>query len=66
MSAITERVCSELHNIIIISSDLEICCLPGWRKINFITVTHRPHHPSIAAGLYCLITSSGFLTFELF
>ena len=35
--------------------------LPGWRKVNLITVTHRPHHPSIAAGLYCLTTSPGFL-----
>ena len=35
--------------------------LPGWRKVNFITVTHRPHHPNIAAGLYCLATSPGFL-----
>ena len=26
-----------------------------------ITVTHRPHHPSIAAGLYCLTTSPGLL-----
>ena len=23
--------------------------LPGWRKVNFITVTRRPHHPNIAA-----------------
>ena len=35
--------------------------LPGWRKVNFITVTSRPHHPNIAAGLYCLATSPGFL-----
>ena len=35
--------------------------LPGWRKVILITVTHRPHHPSIAAGLYCLTTSPGFL-----
>ena len=35
--------------------------LPGWRKINFITVTLRPHHRNIAAGLYCLATSPGFL-----
>ena len=35
--------------------------LPGWRKVNFITVTHRPHHPNIAAGSYCLATSPGFL-----
>ena len=35
--------------------------LPGWRKVNFITVTRRPHHPNIAAGLCCLATSSGFL-----
>ena len=35
--------------------------LPGWRKVNLITVTHRPHHPSIAAGLYCLTTSPGLL-----
>ena len=35
--------------------------LPGWRKVNFITVTRRPHHPNIAAGLYCLATSPGFL-----
>ena len=27
--------------------------LPGWRKINFITVTRKPHHPDIAASLYC-------------
>ena len=35
--------------------------LPGWRKVNLITVTRRPHHPNIAAGLYCLATSPGFL-----
>ena len=35
--------------------------LPEWRKVNFITVTHRPHHPNIAAGMYCLATSPGFL-----
>ena len=35
--------------------------LPWWRKVNLITVTHRPHHQSIAAGLYCLTTSPGFL-----
>ena len=35
--------------------------MPGWRKVNFITVTRRPHHPNIAAGLYCLATSPGFL-----
>ena len=35
--------------------------LPGWRKVNLITVTHRPHHPSIAAGLYCLTKSPGLL-----
>ena len=35
--------------------------LPGWRKVNFITMTRRPHHPNIAAGLYCLATSPGFL-----
>ena len=35
--------------------------LPGWRKVNFITVTRRPHHPNIAAGLCCLATSPGFL-----
>ena len=34
--------------------------LPGWQKVNFITVTCRPHHPNIAAGLYCLATSPGF------
>ena len=34
--------------------------LPGWRKVNFITVTRRPHHPNITAGLYCLATSPGF------
>ena len=34
--------------------------LPGWRKVNFITVTRRPHHPNIAAGLCCLATSPGF------
>ena len=33
--------------------------LPGWRKVNFITVTRRPHHPNIAAC--CLATSPGFL-----
>ena len=35
--------------------------LPGWRKVNLITVTRRPLHPSIAAGFYCLTTSPGFL-----
>ena len=35
--------------------------LPGWRKVNFITVTRRPHHPKITAGLCCLATSPGFL-----
>ena len=35
--------------------------LPGWWKVNFITVTRRPHHPNIAAGLCCLATSPGFL-----
>ena len=35
--------------------------LPGWRKVNFITVTRRPLHPSIAAGFYCLTTTPGFL-----
>ena len=35
--------------------------LPGWRKVNFINVTLRPHHTNIAAGLYCLATSPGFL-----
>ena len=35
--------------------------LPGWWKVNLITVTHRPHHPNITAGLYCLATSPGFL-----
>ena len=35
--------------------------LPGWWKVNLITVTHRPHHPSIAARLSCLTTSLGFL-----
>ena len=35
--------------------------LPGWRKVNFITVTRRPHHPNIAASLCCLATSPGFL-----
>ena len=35
--------------------------LPGWRKVNFITVTRRPHHPNIAAGFCCLATSPGFL-----
>ena len=35
--------------------------LPGWWKGNFITVTRRPHHPNIAAGLCCLATSPGFL-----
>ena len=28
--------------------------LPGWRKVNFITVTRRPHHPNITTGLFCL------------
>ena len=35
--------------------------LPGWRKVNLITVTRRPLHPSIAASFYCLTTSPGFL-----
>ena len=35
--------------------------LPGSQKVNLITVTRRPLHPSIAAGLYCLTTSPGFL-----
>ena len=35
--------------------------LPGWRKVNFIIVTRRPHHPNIAAGVNCLATSPGFL-----
>ena len=35
--------------------------LPGWRKVNLITVTRRPLHPSIAAGFNCLTTSPGFL-----
>ena len=35
--------------------------LPRWRKVNLITVTRRPLHPSIAAGFYCLTTSPGFL-----
>ena len=35
--------------------------LAGWRKVNFITVTRRPHHPNITAGLDCLATSPGFL-----
>ena len=35
--------------------------LPGWQKVNFITVTRRPHHPNIAAGLCCLATSPEFL-----
>ena len=35
--------------------------LPGWRKVNLITVTRRPLHPSIAAGFYCQTTSPGFL-----
>ena len=35
--------------------------LPGWRKVNFITVTRRHHHPNIAAGFCCLATSPGFL-----
>ena len=35
--------------------------LPGGQKVNFITVTCRPHHPNIAAGLCCLATSPGFL-----
>ena len=39
--------------------------LPGWRKVNFITVSRRPYHPNIhvhvAAGLCCLTTSPGFI-----
>ena len=35
--------------------------LPGWQNVNLIIVTRRPLHPSIAAGLYCLTTSPGFL-----
>ena len=35
--------------------------LAGLRKVDLIIVTRRPHHPSIAAGLYCLTTSPGFL-----
>ena len=37
--------------------------LPGWRKVNLITVTRRPLQPSIhvAAGFYRLTTSPGFL-----
>ena len=35
--------------------------LPGWWKVNFITVTRRPHHPNIATGMYCLAISLGFL-----
>ena len=38
--------------------------LPRWWKVN-LTVTRRPHHPSIAAGLYCLATSPGFLICSL-
>ena len=30
-------------------------------KSYFITVTRRPHHPNITAGLCCLATSPGFL-----
>ena len=37
-----------------------LVCQSG-EKVNLITVTHRPHHPSIAAGLYCLTTSPGLL-----
>ena len=36
---------------------------PVYRPFGFkglITVTHRPHNPSIAAGLYCLTTSPDF------
>ena len=39
--------------------------LPGWRKVNLITVTRRPLHPSIAAGLYCLTTSTGISSCSL-
>ena len=35
--------------------------VPGWRKVNLITVARRLLHPSIAAGFYCLTTSPGFL-----
>ena len=36
--------------------------LSGWRKVNLITMTRRPHHPSISADLYCQTTSPGFLS----
>ena len=35
--------------------------LLGWRKVYLITVTRMPHHLGIAADLYCLTTSLGFL-----
>ena len=35
--------------------------LLGWREVYLITVTRMPHHLGIAADLYCLTTSLGFL-----
>ena len=32
--------------------------LPGWRKVNFITVTRRPHHPEYS----CRFVLSGHFT----
>ena len=29
--------------------------LPGWQKVNIITVTSRPHHPSTAAGFVLFV-----------
>ena len=37
--------------------------LPGWRKVNLITVTHRPHNPSISIkeeGRYIFMKSKIF------
>ena len=56
---------TEIHPIIIIIiiiiNDLAISSSARVRKVNFITVTGRPHHPNIAASLCCLATSPGFL-----
>ena len=61
---------SELGNSFLVFQYTDLCLLlwmiwqspglPGWRKVNFITMTRRPHHPN-SAGLYCLATSPGFL-----
>ena len=45
------------YRIIII--DLALSWSVRVAKVNLITVTCRPHHPSIAAGLYYLATSPG-------